>query len=140
MRDTNDLFLRAAREKFRYPSPIGELTTEQVWDLPLTSTRGASLDGVARAVNTELKAATEDSFVTTTVNPARGVLAAKLDVLKAIIATKQDEAEASRKRAAKAEERRLLMEAIAKAQVEKLTSGTYEELQAKLRALESEGA
>lgn len=142
MRDTNDLFLRAARQKFRFPSPVGDLTVEQLWDLPLTSTRqnAADLDRVAKAVNAELKAATEESFVAVARNPQRGALEAKLEVVKTIIAIKQDEAAEAKTRAQKAERKRLLEEAIAAAEVRELTTASKDELLARLRALESEEA
>lgn len=45
-----DIFEIASRRKYRFPSAIGELTVEQLWDLPLTDPkRGATLDNVAKA-------------------------------------------------------------------------------------------
>ena len=65
-----NLFEIATRQKFTFPSPRGLLNVEQLWDLPLTSIRpdgstrtdSVSLDTVARAVNTQLKAVTEETF------------------------------------------------------------------------------
>jgi hypothetical protein len=104
------LFMQASRDAFRYPSPNGELTTEQLWNLPLTSTRAhqASLDDVARGVYDELQAVTERSFVNTKPNPKKPILEAKLEIVKAIITVKQAEnAEKVAKQAAASEAAKL---------------------------------
>lgn len=142
MRDTNDLFLRAVRQKFRFASRIGELTVEQLWDLPLIAARPnmADLDSVAKTVNAELKAAAEESFVTTTKNPVRSILEAKLDIVKLIIAVKQDEAQAAQKRASRAEKLRLLKQAASEAEIKELTSGSKDDLLRRIAELEAEDA
>lgn len=142
MRDTNDLFLRAAREKWRFPSKVGELTAEQIWELPLTATRAnaADLDSVAKAVNAELKAASEESFVAVRKNPARNTAEGKLDLVRVIIAVKQDEAAASQKRAKRAEDLRLLREAAAEAEIKELTTGSKDDLMRRIAELEAEDA
>ena len=80
------IFEKATREKFRYPSAKGLLTTEQLWELPLTAKSGFSLDDVAKAVNAELKAVDTESFVATEANPAKATLETKLEVVKHVIA------------------------------------------------------
>lgn len=140
MHDTQDLFLRAARDKFRFPSKIGELVAEQLWTLPLQSDRTANLDDVARGLNAELKAATEESFVTPVRNDKRPALEAKLELVKLIIAIKLEEAAAAKKRAQTAERRRMLEEAIAQADMRDLASASKDDLLKKLRELESEEA
>ena len=45
---TDELFIKAARKKFRFPSKVGMLNVENLWDLPLTSANKASLDDTAR--------------------------------------------------------------------------------------------
>jgi len=46
-----NIFERAARAKVRFSSAVGELTTEQLFDLPLTATGNRlSLDAVARDI------------------------------------------------------------------------------------------
>jgi hypothetical protein len=139
MRDTNDLFLRAAREKFRFTSKVGALTVEDLWDLPLSKTNGLDLDSVAKAVNAELKAAAEESFVTPPNNAKRGPLEAKLEIVKTIIAVKQDEAKAAQDRAHKAQQKKMIADAIAAAQARDLSNASMEDLVAKLKALEAEG-
>ena len=66
----DNLFMQATREKFRFESSKGDLSVEQLWDLPLTSRTGFDLDTVAKAVNADLKASNEESFVNASNNPA----------------------------------------------------------------------
>lgn len=104
------LFMQASREAFRYNSPNGLLTTEQLWSLPLTSARAhqASLDDVARTVFDELQGITERSFVNTKPNPKKPELEAKLEIVKYIISVKQAENSAKvQKATAAAEAQRL---------------------------------
>lgn len=139
MRDTNDLFFRATKGKFRFPSKVGELTTEQLWDLPLTSTKaGADLDTVAKTINAEIRSASEESFVGPTRNPKRAILEIKLEVVKAVIAAKIDDARDAEKRAAKASRRKLLEEAIAQADMREISSASKDDLLKRLREMDAE--
>jgi hypothetical protein len=88
-----NLFQLASRQKFRFQSIKGELTTEQLWDLPLTARGGFNLDEVAKQVAAELKAAGEESFVKKNSNPAKAKLEAKLEIVKHLIAAKLEDAE-----------------------------------------------
>ena len=130
------LFETATRKAFRFPSNKGDLTTEQVWTLPLTSKTGFDLDTIAKSINAELKSLEEESFVKAA-SPKRGDLAIKLDILKHIIKVKQDEVSAAEKRAVNAQERARLTELLAKKNDQELEGLSKEELQAKLDALDA---
>lgn len=131
----DNLFVTATRKQFRFPSEIGELTTEQLWELPLTSRRGANLNAVAIAVNTELKGLAEESFVGPSNDPRRREFEEKLEVVKFVIAVKQDEQAAATARVAKQELRRRIEEAIAAKEGQQLQDASLEDLQAQLAAL-----
>lgn len=131
-----DLFLIAARRKFRFPSSKGELTTEQLFDLPLTSARGASLDAVARGINAELREESEGSFVTAAPNPRRTELALLLDIVKAVIEIKQSENALATARAERADKRRRILDAIAAAESRDLASASKDELLRQLAELD----
>lgn len=140
---TMNIFEYATLHKVRYPSPVGELTTEQLWDLPLLAklTKGgpekADLDKVAKAINNELKSITEESFVKTSSNPRVPVLTNALAVVKHIIEYKQALELAAAERSAKAEKRALLLEAYEAKQRDELVNGkSSEELLAALKALD----
>jgi len=132
----DNLFLQATREKFRFESPKGDLSVEQLWDLPLTSRTGFDLDTVAKTVNADLKASNEESFVNVNNNPAVSRLQAKLEVVKAIIEVKLAQAEATKKRAEKAAERQRLMEVLHSKKDQELQGLSVEEIERRLSQLE----
>ena len=134
MSDSN-LFITASRKKFRFASERGDLTVENLWDLPLTSKNGFNLNAVAITVNAELKSLAEESFVETSTNPRRKDLENMLDLIKYVISVKQDEAKAATERVAKQELKRKLREAIEAKEGEALQNASLEDLQAQLAAL-----
>lgn len=136
MSDIN-LFLIATRESYRYPSARGELTTEDLWDLPLTARNGFSLNNVAISINTQLKELTEESFVSVSPDPQRIRLANQLEILKQIIAIRKAEAEEATKAAEKAALRNQIREAIANRKQADLNAAPIEELEARLAELEA---
>lgn len=133
----SNLFEIASRKAYRFQSNRGDLTTEQLWELPLTSRGGFDLDSVAKAVNAELKSVTEESFVATRVNPRKGDLETKLDVLKYIIAVKIAEAEAVTARVAKQEKRAKILDALAAKENEELTQASKDDLLKQLAELDA---
>lgn len=131
----SNIFEQATRRAIRFASTRGLLNTEQLWDLPLQSKSQFDLDNVARAVNAELKAVTEDSFVKTTVTPGKELLEMKLEIVKHIIAVRLAENEEARTRAANAEKKARLIAILGDKQDEALKGMTAEELQAQIAAL-----
>lgn len=133
------VFLTATREKFRFPSVKGDLSTEQLWDLPLTSRTGFDLDTVAKAINTDLRSLSEESFVDSGANsPQRQNLTAKLDLIKEVIAVKKKEASDATARQAKAAMRKRLAEAIQAKKDAQLDTLSIEELEAQYAQLMQE--
>ena len=129
------IFEKATREKFRYPSTKGLLTTEQLWELPLTAKSGFSLDDVAKAVNAELKAIDTESFVATETNPAKAALEAKLEVVKHVIAVRLAEDQAAKAAAAKKLEKEKLLAVLGRKQDAVLENLTEAELLARINNL-----
>lgn len=130
-----NIFEQAVRQKLRIPSAKGELTVEQLWDLPLQSKTQFDLDTLAKAANRELKGMDEESFVSTTDNPAKAKLELTLDILKHVIAAKMSDAEAAKNRAARAEEREKLLKILADKQNAALGELSVEQIQERLKAL-----
>lgn len=122
MSNNDNLFEFASREKLRFPSPRGQLTVEQLWDLNLTSKDGFDLDVIAKAVNKELKSVTEESFVQAKKTSQQSKHELSLDIVKHIIATKEKEQEAAVSRAEKKVMREKLKSIIASKQDQKLES------------------
>lgn len=133
-----NLFQLASRQKFRFQSIKGELTTEHLWDLPLTARGGFNLDEVAKQVAADLKAAGEESFVQKKSNPAKSKLEAKLEIVKHIIAAKLEEAEKAAKASQNQEERQRLLAVLNRKQDAALEELTPEQIQARLAELESQ--
>ncbi len=131
-----NIFELATRKKLRFASIRGELTTEQLWDLPTTSKTGFDLDTLAKAVNKELKSQEEESFVKTSKNMVAPVLSLKLEVLKRVIEVKLQEADQAAARVANAQKREQLLEALAQVETRELLGKGKNELLAELRQLE----
>lgn len=135
-----NIFELAARRKLRFSSTKGELSTEQLFDLPLESRDGGNLDAVAKAVNAELKSVAEESFVKTTSNPLKATLELKLEVVKFVIADKIEAAAKRSAASAKAAEKTALLEALANQEKAALGSLSAEQIKARLAVLEADAA
>lgn len=131
-----DVYKYAAQNALRFPSPKGQLTTEQLFQLPLKSQTGFDLDTVARAISVELKGMTEESFVENAANPLRQTLTVMLDVVKDVIATKQAENKAALDKAEKAAKRRKLQDILAAKEDEKLGQASIDEIRKQLAELD----
>ena len=131
-----NIFEQATRRAIRFESAKGDLSVEQLWDLPLQSRNQFDLDTIAKTVNRQLNAVTEESFVSVRENPAKETLSLKLELVKHIISVKLQEAEEARNRANKASEKEKLLRLLDEKQNEALRALTPEEIQERLKALE----
>lgn len=132
-----DLLVIAARKKFRFPSAKGPLTFEQLWDFPLQSKTGVSLDSIAQELDREIQAAGHTSFVDKGSNPAKIELEQKLQIVIGVIKTIQAENKAARDKAAKAAEKQTLLEALHDKKKAEILNLSAEELEARIKALEA---
>ena len=127
----------AAQNRLRFPSNRGDLTVENLFDLPLKATNGFDLNSVAQAINTELKTTGEESFVEdVTDDPRRKALAMSLEIVKDVIKTKQEENAARLNKMNKANERRKILDAMSAKQDQALSAASLEDLQKQLAALD----
>lgn len=127
----------AVQSKLRFPSMRGDLTVEQLFDLPLKSNSGFDLDNVARTIHGDIKAIGEESFVEATTNsPRKRILESSLEIVKDIIKTKQEENAARLNKTKKAEERRKILDAMNAKKDQQLSEASLEDLEKKLAALE----
>lgn len=133
------IFEQATRKQLRFESPQGELTTEQLWELPLTSKSEskANLDSLARMTSRELRSLTEDSFVTLKPDPRKQALELALDVLKRVIEVKLQEKDAALKAAENADRKRRLLAALSRKQDTALEGMSEEQLNAEIAKLEA---
>lgn len=134
----SDIYKYAAQNALRFPSIKGELTVEQLFELPLTSKTGFDLDNIARGISVKLKALGEESFVTTEPNPQRVPTGIALEIVKDVIGIKQAENAARLVRQHRAEERRKILDALATRQDQALSEASVDELEAKLKVLDAD--
>lgn len=133
---TQNIFEKAVRNKLRFDTHRGQLSVEQLWDLPLTSAANVSLDGIAVALDTEIRNTAPKSFISEAgTNAITAVLQLKFDIVKHIIDVRMAENKAKVERQQNDAQRQMLLEAIAAKKNEALLSGDVDELEKKLAAL-----
>ncbi len=131
-----NIFEYATRHKLRFTSPRGELSVEQLWDVPLRSRDGFDLDTVAKAASKVLKTVSEESFVETTKTQMNTRCEMALEVVKHIIAVKLAEENAAKKRAEKKAEKEELLRILAEKQKGALSALSEQEIQKRIAALD----
>jgi hypothetical protein len=126
-----ELFEKAARWKLRFPTPIGHVTVEDLWDLPLLAKgrQKACLNDVAKALNKQVKASDEEDFVNPEVEPDKELKAA-FEIVKHVISVKIRERDAAEKAQETKQKKARILELIAKKQDEALAEKSEEELRA----------
>ena len=132
-----DVLIACAKNSWRFESTKGSLSFEQLFQLPLTSkVNTANLDAVARAIAAELRSLGEDSFVDTSANsPARSLLNQKLELVKLVIKTKQDENEVKAKAASDRALRQKLLSKLEQKRDADLDNLSIEEIEARLKVV-----
>ena len=133
----DNIFEQAFRLKLRFDSPKGQLTVEDLWDVPLTSATGkANLDDIARSLNKLIKeCADEVSFVTPTAPSANVDLRLGFEIVKYVIGVRvkeRDEAKQAEDRKAKKQQ---LMALIDRKVNMELEGKSLEELRSMVDAL-----
>lgn len=130
-----NIFEQATRAKIRFSTPVGMLSVEDLWDLPLTSTRArANLDDVARLLDAELKSTSSVSFVND-VSEVNAKTKLAFDVVIHVINTKITEAKAAKSAADVREKKQKIMAIIERKQEESLSAASIDDLQQMLASL-----
>lgn len=122
------LFENATRNKYRYLTGRGFVTTEDLWDLSLQE-----LDRTAVQLNREIKTTQEESFLAK--NTTDTNLIERLEVLKTIITYKQDQEEIRKQEALRKVQREKLLELIDQKQHQQLSELSVEELKERVNQL-----
>ena len=131
-----DIFEQATRLKLRFATNrIGEITAEDLFDLPLTSRVGReNLDDMARGLHKQLRNGDDVSFV----EPSRTsdpVIQLRFDIVKHVINAKLEENKAEAKKRDDAEKKQKILALIADKKDDELKGKPLEELEAMLTAL-----
>ena len=131
-----NIFEYATRNKLRFASARGELTVEQLWDVPLRSKDDFNLNAVAKAANKAWKDVSEESFVETTKTLDHVRRETALEIVKYVIDTKLAEEEVAKRRSEKRLEKEKLLAILAEKQAGKLSDLSEKELQKRIAALD----
>lgn len=127
-----NIFEYATRTKLRFATPRWGISVEDLWDLPLTTSKpgGISLDNVARTIAAKLNENEKmQSFVAPNLNDTEmKELKIALEIVKHVINVRKEENEAKRAAEEKERQRRRIKELIAQKQDENLASKNVDEL------------
>jgi len=123
MSDVN-LFELASRMKFRFDTTKGQLSVEDLWDIPMTGK--VSLDAIAIDLNKKLKD-TNESFVVQK-SSANKIIEYKFDLVKYVIQTRLAEIEARQKEKENKEKKQKILQIIEEKENESLKNMSIEEL------------
>lgn len=138
----DNIFEYATRNKLRFSSTKGDLTVEQLWDVPLRSKEGDvananfNLNNIAQRASAALKELDAENFVETKRTPAHTIAELRFEVVKSIIDTKKNEEEAAKKRAENKQKKDKLLAILAEKQDGALSAMSVKELQRQIDALE----
>lgn len=131
-----NIFEYATRNKLRFASIRGELTVEQLWDVPLRSRDDFNLNVIAKGVSKLNKEISEENFVETIKTAVHTRCEMAFEIVKCVIETKLAEEAAAKDRAAKKLEKEKLLAILAEKQAGKLSELSERELQKRIAALE----
>jgi hypothetical protein len=131
-----NIFELASRQKTRFETIRGNISSEQLWDLPLTSKSGIDLDTIGQVVVAQLESTTTRSLVNAAPHPREADLNLQLALIKHVIAYKQEANAAALAKSKKTEERNRLIELLGKKQDAALEQLSEAEIKAKLAALD----
>lgn len=125
-----DIFALATRRKLTFATPAGLLATQDLWDLPLISSKVnvPCLDNIAMSLAKQIKDTGDiTSFVTKTSKPS-ATLQLQFDVIKYVIEEKLADQETAAKAADTKARNDRIRELIAGKKDEALASKSVEEL------------
>jgi hypothetical protein len=124
------IFEKASRAKLRFTTPVGHITSEDLWDLPLLSTSSsACLDDIARDIYKRVRDDAENvSFVTPPAAKGTSEDRLRLEIVKRIIEVKIEERDkAQQAEMLKAKKQRILA-IMAEKEDESLKGASLDEL------------
>lgn len=107
-----NLLLIALSSGMRFPTVRGPVSTEDLFEMPLTSSSTFSLNDAAKGLNARIKALGEESFVENADSAARRDLTDRLDVIKFVIEWRQELNKAESEKRERRAKRAKLIEAL----------------------------
>ena len=132
-----ELFAVATRKKLRFNTSKGQISVENLWDLPLSSDNGSpNLDDIARSLHKEIKDGEDVSFVVKKNNKKDSVFElaqTRFNIVKYIIDVKLNEAEEAKKATDTRKKNQRILELIAKKDDDELAGKSRDELLAMIQ-------
>jgi len=129
------MFEKAARLALRFDTPKGQLSVEDLWNLPLISSTGkANLDSLAVQLHDANEQGARISFVEKT-TPADDLIKLKFDIVLHIINVRVSENVAAANLKAAREKKQFIMGLIEQKQTEQLAGSSIEDLRKMLDSL-----
>ena len=132
---SDNIFEYASRNKIRFFSSRGELSAEQLWDVPLRSNDDFNLNMVAKYTNNAMKKLNEENFVQSKRTSQHMRLETAFEIVKHIIEVKLLDEASAKKRADNKMEKEKLLAILAEKQDGKLSTLSEKELQRRIAAL-----
>ncbi len=120
--NSEEMFIKASRKKMRFPYK-GQVTVEELWDLPVTE-----LDKIYKLLNAEAKRAKEESLLETR-SEEDEKLAVRIGIIKYIVEVKLEEKKAAEMAKEREEQKQKIMKILANKQDEELKEKSVEELE-----------
>jgi len=125
---TENIFEVATRQKLRFDSPVGALSVEDLWSLPLQSAMGkTNLDQIAKDLHKQLKGKEEISFVSSS-NVVNTTTQLKFDIVLHIITVLTQERDKKVEARIRAEKKQTILEIINRKENEQLEGTSLDDL------------
>jgi len=128
------MFEKAVRLKLRFDTPVGKLSIEDLWELPLTSRQYTNLDDLARSLHRQLKNDDDVSFVDDE-RKSDVTTQLKFDIVKHIIDVRLVERTAAVEAEKNREKKQKLLSILAEREDDTLRSLSVEELRELVNSL-----
>lgn len=127
--EASQMFEQASRMKLRFGTPRGPVSTEDLWDLPLTSTTGrVNLDAIGMKLFREIR---DSDGMVSLVEPGtqpNAELLLAFEIVKHVIAVRVRERDELKAASDRREKKNRILELIARKQDEELGQKSVDEL------------
>lgn len=123
-----DDFEKSSRGKYRYETSRGSVSTEDLWDLPMTGITGCCLDDLEKDLNSDMKNCVVESYVLKKSN-MNETTERKLSIVRHIIDTRLAEKDQKENEAVNAQEKEKILGVIAKKKDAGLEERSLEDLE-----------
>lgn len=134
----SNLFIIASRKAYRFKTGAGQLSVEQLWELPIKSNHGISLSSIAEKLYSQIKPTAELAWLGTTTDDAEQEdLKNKLEIVRFIVETRRAEALAQQELESRKQLLAKLRAEQARRKEESLTGQSDEELAKLIAELEA---